>query len=57
MHHLDAHFAASLPEATSFLLACLKPGDVLLVLSAGDANQISTQVYASLNRETEALRN
>ena len=35
---------------TSFLLARLKPGDVLLVLSAGDADQISAQVFAGLSQ-------
>jgi UDP-N-acetylmuramate--alanine ligase len=57
MQHQDAHFVAGLPEVTSVLFARLEPGDVLLVLSAGDANQVSAQVFASLSHQTEALRN
>ena len=48
MRHKDAHFVPTLPEVTRFLLARLKPGDVLLVFSAGDADQISAQILASL---------
>ena len=43
-----AHFIASLPEATGYLLNHLHPGDVLLVLSAGDADQISSALLSSL---------
>jgi UDP-N-acetylmuramate--alanine ligase len=46
----EAVFTPTLSDATSLLLAELQPGDVLLVLSAGDADQISAQVLASLNR-------
>jgi UDP-N-acetylmuramate--alanine ligase len=48
MRHKDAHFIPELAEVVIFLLARLQPGDVLLVLSAGDANQICTQVLAGL---------
>ena len=48
MNHPDVHFAPTLELATSHLLASLRPGDVLLVLSAGDADQISEWVLASL---------
>jgi UDP-N-acetylmuramate--alanine ligase len=51
MRHKDAHFVPELEDLTGFLLARLKPGDILLVLSAGDANQISAQVFASLSQE------
>jgi UDP-N-acetylmuramate--alanine ligase len=51
MRHIDAHFIPELQDVTSFLLARLKPGDVLLVLSAGDADQVSTQVFASLSQK------
>jgi len=44
MPHLSARYIETLPEVTSYLLEHLKPGDVLLVLSAGDADQISTDV-------------
>jgi UDP-N-acetylmuramate--alanine ligase len=43
-----AHFIASLPGVTDYLLNHLRPGDVLLVLSAGDADQISSALLASL---------
>lgn len=48
MTHPAAYFAPTLPDATEYLLAQLQPGDVLLVLSAGDADQISAAVYAEL---------
>ena len=43
-----AHFIASLSEASDYLIKNLRPGDVLLVLSAGDADQISTEVLTRL---------
>ncbi len=43
-----AQFAATLPAATSLLKRKLVEGDVVIVLSAGDANQISREVYQSL---------
>jgi UDP-N-acetylmuramate--alanine ligase len=43
-----AHFIASLQEVSDYLTMQLRPGDVLLVLSAGDADQVSTRVLASL---------
>lgn len=52
MRHRDAHFVPDLQDVTSFLLARLKPRDVLLVLSAGDADQVSAQVYASLRQKS-----
>ena len=48
MKHPSVHFTPSLEQATTHLLAALRPGDVLLVLSAGDADQISGWVLASL---------
>jgi UDP-N-acetylmuramate--alanine ligase len=51
MRHKDAHFVPTLPEVTRFLLARLKPGDVLLVFSAGDADQINAQILASLQHK------
>ncbi|HEX6270512.1 MAG TPA: UDP-N-acetylmuramate--L-alanine ligase [Anaerolineales bacterium] len=48
MPHRSARYIASLPEVTSYLLEHLKPGDVVLVLSAGDADQISTDVLKGL---------
>jgi UDP-N-acetylmuramate--alanine ligase len=43
-----ARFIAGLPEVSNYLIAHLRPGDVLLVLSAGDADQVSTNVLARL---------
>ncbi|HSJ85684.1 MAG TPA: UDP-N-acetylmuramate--L-alanine ligase [Anaerolineales bacterium] len=48
MPHFSARYIATLPEVTSYLLEHLKPGDVVLVLSAGDADQISTDVIKGL---------
>lgn len=48
MQYPDVHFAPDLSDATSFLLKYLRSGDVLVVLSAGDADQISTQVIQGL---------
>jgi len=41
-----AHFIAGLSEVSKYLITKLRPGDALLVLSAGDADQISTEVLA-----------
>jgi UDP-N-acetylmuramate--alanine ligase len=48
MPHLSARYIRTLPEVTSHLLKHLKRGDVVLVLSAGDADQISTDVVKQL---------
>jgi UDP-N-acetylmuramate--alanine ligase len=48
MHHPDAHFIPSLNQAGEFLLDRLQPGDVVLVLSAGDADQVSAHVLDGL---------
>ena len=48
MPHFAAHYIKSLPEVTEYLLEHLQPGDVVLVLSAGDADQISTDVLKGL---------
>jgi UDP-N-acetylmuramate--alanine ligase len=48
MQHPSAHFTASLKDASDRLISHLRPGDVLLVLSAGDADQVSTEVLAHL---------
>ncbi len=48
MPHLSARYIETLPEVTLYLLKNLKPGDVVLVLSAGDADQISTDVIKGL---------
>jgi UDP-N-acetylmuramate--alanine ligase len=48
MPHASARYIATLKEISRYLIKQLQPGDVLLVLSAGDANQISTDVLAGL---------
>lgn len=48
MAHPGAQFLPGLEENSAFLLQNLQPGDVLLVLSAGDADQISARVLAGL---------
>lgn len=53
MSHPSVRFIPTLNETADFLLANLKKGDVLLVLSAGDADQISARVFSGL-KEKEA---
>jgi UDP-N-acetylmuramate--alanine ligase len=53
MSRQDVYFVPTLSQATGYLLDNLRLGDVLLVLSAGDADQVSTEVLSSLsNRHT-----
>lgn len=48
MNHLDVRQIPDLAEVTKVLIENLKSGDVLLVLSAGDADQISRDVLTFL---------
>jgi UDP-N-acetylmuramate--alanine ligase len=48
MPHLSARYIETLPEVTKYLLEHLQAGDVVLVLSAGDADQVSTDVLKGL---------
>ncbi len=48
MSHPSVHFIATLEEAAKYLINQLRSTDVLLVLSAGDADQISAGVLAGL---------
>ena len=48
MPHLSARYIKTLPEVTEHLLENLQPGDVVLVLSAGDADQVCTDVLKGL---------
>jgi len=48
MPHRSARFIASLEDTTEYLLKHLRNKDILLVLSAGDADQISANVLAGL---------
>ena len=49
MPRRDVYFVPDLSQATGFLLDGLRSGDVLLVLSAGDADQVSTEVLSRLS--------
>jgi UDP-N-acetylmuramate--alanine ligase len=54
MPNLSARYIETLPEVSQHLLSHLQPGDVVLVLSAGDADQISTDVVKGLKeRQTK----
>lgn len=48
MQHPSARFIPALPKVAAYLLEKLQPGDVLLTLSAGDADQISAWVMKGL---------
>jgi UDP-N-acetylmuramate--alanine ligase len=54
MCHPDAKYLGSLAQATGELLSQLHSGDVLLVLSAGDADQISMNVLSALKERSNA---
>lgn len=49
MKHPDVHFIPALDDIRDYLLQNLKRGDVLLVLSAGDADRVSREVLAQLH--------
>ena len=51
MRHPDARQIAELKDVSAFLIEHLIPGDVLLVLSAGDADQISRDVLGALEKK------
>jgi UDP-N-acetylmuramate--alanine ligase len=53
MDHPDPNFVPDLPGAVELLLNHLKPMDVLLVLSAGDAHQICEKVLTRLNEKSD----
>ena len=48
MPHLSARYIKTLPEVTEYLLKNLQPGDVVIVLSAGDADQVCIDVLKGL---------
>ena len=50
IEHPDVSFVPTLDETVKTLLARLVPGDVLLVLSAGDADQVSARVLKHLKQ-------
>jgi len=53
MHHQDVGFQPGIPEMVDFLMDNIKTGDVVIVLSAGDADQICTQLAEALERVSE----
>lgn len=53
VRHPDVRFIGELANAASLLLESLKPGDVLLVLSAGDADRISAQVATAMGKRSQ----
>jgi len=52
IHHSSARFVANLDDIRDILLRELTPGDVLLVLSAGDANRVTREVFDALQTRT-----
>jgi UDP-N-acetylmuramate--alanine ligase len=48
MPHASARYIENLKDISNYLLEHIQPGDVLLTLSAGDANQICTDVLTGL---------
>ncbi len=50
-----AHFIAGLSDVSEYLITHLHPGDVLLVLSAGDADLVSTEVLTHLKDRYEPV--
>jgi len=54
MTYPESHYVADFYQTTTFLIDRLVSGDVLIVLSAGDADQISTMVLAQLKERSDA---
>jgi UDP-N-acetylmuramate--alanine ligase len=48
MRRSSAHFIPELSDISNYLVSHLKPGDVMIVLSAGDADMVSATVLAHL---------
>jgi UDP-N-acetylmuramate--alanine ligase len=48
MTNPEVHFSPTLGDATQTLLDQIQPGDVVIVLSAGDADCISREVFSAL---------
>jgi UDP-N-acetylmuramate--alanine ligase len=53
MTHPDVRYISDFSQAAMFLVDKLRPGDVLIVLSAGDADQISTKVEVLLKERSD----
>ncbi len=55
--HPDAHYLASMESAAKFILERIRPGDVIVTLSAGDGNLVGELVLKTLkNRNGENHR-
>ena len=48
MPHPSVRYTGSLEDTTDYLLKNLRSGDIVIVLSAGDADQISTDLLKKL---------
>ena len=48
MKHKSAHFIPAIKEISAYLISHLQSGDVLIVMSAGDAEQIGVDVLSGL---------
>jgi UDP-N-acetylmuramate--alanine ligase len=48
----DARYIADLDEAASYLLSNVRPGDVVITLSAGDGNRVGVKLLQELARGT-----
>ena len=55
MPHFSARYIETLPEVTNHLIENLRRGDVVLVLSAGDADQISADVVKGLQERQQTM--
>jgi UDP-N-acetylmuramate--alanine ligase len=56
MRHPSVCFIAELDEIRDYLLENLRSGDVLLVLSAGNADRVSREVLATLKSRAKKVR-
>lgn len=57
MPNADVHHFPTLDEISAYLVTHLCPNDVLLVMSAGDAEQVSQQVFVALSPRNRNARN
>ncbi len=51
MHHSSVHFIPALPDISNYLVTHIKSGDVVIVMSAGDADLVSAEVLARRQAE------
>jgi UDP-N-acetylmuramate--alanine ligase len=51
--HPGVHYTPSLSDARNLLLQKIQPGDVLVVMSAGDAIHISAEIFMDLQRKEQ----